>query len=281
MNSKYTCDKCNYLTNVKQNYDKHLLSKKHNIKASINEEQTDHPIQYLCVNCNKRYKYRSGLWNHKKKCSCISLIVNPVNDKKINAVKELRDEIKKQNENIESLKNIIIDLVKNQPIPLNITNNNNNNFNINIFLKKCNNAINFTDFINSIKIELNDIQYIGDIGYIKGISKIINERLKIHSIYERPIHCINDNVNKVIHIKDEDTWKNEKDDVKSVIDKNIYTLDKKINNKILVFQNKTGNQFIKECNELKMHGGLHKENTEEQNEITNEIIEQVKIPNIY
>lgn len=279
MNSKYTCDKCNYLTNIKQNYDKHLLSKKHNIKVSVIEKHTNHPSQHSCINCNKQYKYRSGLWNHKKKCLHNSVIINSVNDKNPNPVKELRDEIKKQNENIESLKNIIIDLIKNQPIPQNITNN--NNFNINIFLKKCNNAINFTDFINSIKIELNDIQYIGDIGYIKGISKIIKDRLKTHSIYERPIHCINDDVNRVIHIKDEDTWKNETDDVKSVIDKNIYTLDKKINNKILVFQNKTGNQFIKECSELKIHGGLHKENTEEQTEITNEIIEQVKIPNIY
>jgi len=273
--SKYFCDKCKYPTNTKQNFDKHLLSKKHN----ISEEKPSHHNEYLCINCNKKYKYRAGLWNHKKKCLSLSIINIPVNDKKNNVVKELHNEIKKQNESIELLRKIIIDLVKTQPVPQNITNN--NNFNINFFLQKCNNAINFTDFINSVKIELIDIQCIGNIGYIKGISKIINERLNLHSIYERPIHYINDEVESVIHIKDEDIWKNEKHEVKSIIDKNIYTLDKKIDNKILSIKNKTGNQFIKECDELKIHGGLHKENTEEQIEIINEIITKVKIPTVY
>lgn len=287
-NHTYCCDKCKYSTNTKQNYNKHLLSKKHN-------QENSHQIiesNFICSNCEKRYKYRAGLWNHCRIC-----IIKPQhNEKKQNVVKELRDEIKKQNvniekhqdiiektnENVESLKNLIIEMCKTQLIPQNFitnNNNNNNNFNITIFLEKCKNAINFTDFINAVKIELDDIRTIGDIGYIKGVSQIISDRLKSHSIYERPIHYYSKNdFDNVIHIKDEDTWRNEHEEVKTVIDKNIYKLDTKLIDKIMVLENKTGEQFKKERDELLIHGGLYKENKNEQIEITKDIVEKVKIP---
>ena len=56
---KFECEKCNYLTNKKGNYDKHLTTKKH-------------LLSYNCVTCNKQYTTKSGLWKHKETCASLT-----------------------------------------------------------------------------------------------------------------------------------------------------------------------------------------------------------------
>jgi hypothetical protein len=90
-----------------------------------------------------------------------------------------------------------------------ISNNNTNTFNLNVFLnEKCKDAMNITDFVDSIQLDLADLETVGKLGYVEGISNIIVKNLKALDVTERPIHCA-DKKREVIYIKDEDKWEKE------------------------------------------------------------------------
>ena len=130
---------------------------------------------------------------------------------------------KEQNEEIKELKNMIIELLKNQPIP---TINNNNNLNINFFLnEQCKNAINMIDFVKSIVFELKDFENIHDKGYIENKTNIILENLNKLTVYERPLHYIKQEEEKVIHIRDENQWKKESEENKPILENALKELD--------------------------------------------------------
>ena len=107
----------------------------------------------------------------------------------------------------KELKNILIENVK----TTNIINNNSNNrsFNLNFFLNEtCKNAMNINDFIESIKLQLNDLINVGKVGYIEGISNIIIRNLNALDITKRPIHCM-DQKREILYIKDANKWEKE------------------------------------------------------------------------
>jgi hypothetical protein len=69
---KYYCSYCYYITSRKNDYDKHIMTRKHKIALSGNIKETIKPANsqlYICNNCNKEYKGRAGLWKHKQKCN--------------------------------------------------------------------------------------------------------------------------------------------------------------------------------------------------------------------
>jgi hypothetical protein len=244
----FLCEFCHYSTLKKQNYEKHLLSKKH-ILNSTTENQTEEQNNkdYICQTCEKRCKTRSTLWSHKKVC----ISENNNTEVKIEEIKHLLINQEKEMENqkiqMETLKNLIIELTKKDFVaaaaavaaPTTINNNfkNNNNFNINVFLNQdCKNAINFMDFINGIKLEIEDLLLLEKTEYVDGISQIIKKNMNTHSLYERPIHYQLEK--EKIHIKDENRWKNKKDEVKCIFNNGIFNLDynlvKKINDNRMV-----------------------------------------------
>jgi len=112
-------------------------------------------------------------------------------------------------------------------IPL-IGNNNNNNsnnnsqFNINVFLNEdCKDALNIMDFVDSLQLQLKDLDNTGKLGFVEGTSKIFIEGLNKLEITKRPIHC-SDIKEETLYIKDNDTWEKEnknKDKMKKAIDK--------------------------------------------------------------
>ena len=245
MCKKYSCEKCNFITKKHNNYENHLLTKKHNNQQTIE-------CNFECKICNKKYKCNSGLWRHNQKC--IEVKVEPIKSeqsvneiplmekmfkeinekmfKEINEkmIKEINEKmIKEINENmikeINDLKNMIIELTKNQQQP--ITNNNtNNSFNLNFFLnEQCKNAINMIDFVKSIIFELKDFENIQDKGYIENKTNIILENLNKLTVYERPLHYINSYEDKTIHIKDEDQWKKETEENKPILENALKELD--------------------------------------------------------
>jgi hypothetical protein len=96
------------------------------------------------------------------------------------------------------------------------TNSHNKAFNLNFFLNEtCKNAMNIMDFAESIQLQLSDLEKIGEVGYVEGISNIIVKNLKALDVTERPIHCA-DKKREVIYIKDEDKWEKEDDDKKKL-----------------------------------------------------------------
>ena len=115
---------------------------------------------------------------------------------------------------------------------MNCNNNNNNSnnktFNLQLFLNEtCKNAMNITDFVNSIQLQLTDLEKVGELGYVEGISKIIINNLKSLDITERPVHC-SDMKRDVLYIKDNDKWEKEENEnpkikraIKSIANKNI------------------------------------------------------------
>jgi hypothetical protein len=223
--SQYYCEKCDYLTSKKYNYDKHKLTSKH--LQSINDNnfyskssKSSKPI-FICLNCSKEYKDNSGLWRHNKKCNASEtpiIISNEPTDK------ELIMLLIKDN---SELKNMMMEVIKNGTHNTN-TNSLNKTFNLQFFLNEtCKNAMNITDFVESIQLKLSDLEKVGELGYVEGISNIIINKLKGLDVTERPIHCT-DKKREVLYVKDEDLW--QKDDqqnkkvrnaIKKITDKNM------------------------------------------------------------
>ena len=243
---KFLCELCDYSTSRKSQFERHLLTAKHH-KTTIDYKTTTKKFQkssedfcyvYCCEKCNKIYKHHSSLWKHKKTCNNkLDLTLNTpdnISDKEII--------MKLINENQE-FKNIIIDQSKTlqelaSKVGTNYSNNinsNNKSFNLNVFLNDtCKDAINISDFVSSIKLDLEDLEKTGRIGYAGGISSIFSHNLKDMDTRLRPIHCT-DLKREILYIKENGVWEKDNES-KSLLIKAI---------KAIAFEN------IKQINEWK------------------------------
>ena len=214
--AKFYCEKCDYGTSRKSSYTEHLETKKHkNVKLATFSNNLDAKIctkTLICEKCEKHFKDRSGLWRHKKKCS--DIIIDGINIKDKDA---LVLHLLKQN---GELHNKLIELSSEKSKTNNNTNNNTNNinnttnnaFNLNFFLNEtCKDAMNISDFVSSIKLNLEDLENTGKQGYIKGISDIIVKNLNNLEQCFRPIHC-SDMKREVLYIKENNKWEKETED---------------------------------------------------------------------
>jgi hypothetical protein len=226
LSQKYYCEKCDYTTDKKSNYNKHCESKKHNsIDLELNINNSESKISsnnLICENCDKIFKDRTGIWRHRKKC----IFIDGINIKDKDA---LVIHLLKQNSELMTL------LSTNNVVGGNTTNNNSHNttntntnshnktFNLNFFLNEtCKNAMNISEFVSSIKVNLEDLEYTGRQGYIQGISNIILNNLQKLEQHERPLHC-NDLKREVLYIKDNDKWEKETEQ-KPILTKAIKTI---------------------------------------------------------
>ena len=219
---KYVCENCDYNTCNIKDYNKHLLTRKHKMLTNVDKTVPKKP-EYMCEDCGKLYKYRQSLHVHKQKCSVKntidirdienSLTVTEKVDYKdllMQAMKQMQEqheEMKKKDELMAQM----IDKIGNTT---NNTTNNMNNFNINMFLnEQCKNAINLSDFIERIEVSHDDLENNAQLGFVKGMTKIIMDNLKMLTIHERPIHCT-DVKRETLYIKDQDVWEKDNSDKK-------------------------------------------------------------------
>ena len=235
--NNFFCEKCNYKTCNKKDFNKHLLTQKHKNKDNDNNYQKSH--FYVCEKCNKSYLYLSGLSRHKKKCNFVELnnnengiIALEKNDISNNELILSNDLIIKLINDNNELKNIIVkqqaQLGKQQEqiselIPKVGNNNNtqNNKFNIQVFLnEKCKDAINMTDFVKSIQVSIDQLDFTKQNGLANGLSKTIMDNMNKLSLYERPMHCT-DIKRETLYIKDENEWTKDasKEKIKKAIKK--------------------------------------------------------------
>ena len=244
-NANFECKKCDFNCCKQSDYNRHIKTIKHIHGMNGNKKDTmETKNTSLCIcNCGKEYSSRAGLWKHKKKCTkeTNEKIYN-FNDIILN--KELILTILKQNQDIlkenSELKHIMIDTqnhmmdTQNQMLKViengthHTTNNNSHNksFNLNVFLNEtCKNAMNMTAFIDSIQLQLSDLEKVGELGYVEGISNIILKNLNALDITLRPIHCT-DKKRETMYIKDEDKW--EKEDEKKI---KLHKMVRKVANK--------------------------------------------------
>ena len=241
---KFFCEKCDYSTSKKSSYDDHLLSRRHQ-KSMVLEQNVNKilpnsaPKKYTCQICNKEYKDNSGLWRHKKIC---------INTKEIEDNSDVDEENEKQNNISNGLtEQLVIELIKqnkelleivkngthnNNSVNTTHTNSHNKAFNLQFFLNDtCRDAINITDFINSLNMELSDLINVGEKGYIEGITNIIVKNLKTLDVTKRPVHCT-DKKRETVYIKDNNIWEKDEDKtrmhklIKKVVSKNMNLLPK-------------------------------------------------------
>ena len=232
----FCCEKCNYNTSSKKDFNKHLLTLKH--KNRINDNKiTKNNNSFICETCNKEYCYLSGLLRHKKKCNFISNkknieIENTFDDNNTldssnNKLELTNDLIMKILNDNQEMRNIIVKQQEqiSELIPK-VGNNNNNNtqnnkFNIQVFLnEKCKDAINMSDFIKSLHITIDQLDFTKQNGLAQGLSKSIIDNMSKLSIYQRPMHCT-DSKRETLYIKDDNNWSKDgaKDKLKNVINK--------------------------------------------------------------
>ena len=222
----YNCETCHVTTSSKKDYTKHLLTTKHNKLISVNPELIAEIPKHICINCLKEYKSNVGLWKHKKVCLIekkhqeINNITENTTENKDKVIELLtKENLDFKNIIFEFMKNSsemqkqLIDVCKNSNNTI-ISNNNNNNktFNLQFFLnEQCKDAMNISDFANSFDLQLSDLETVGELGYVNGITKIMVDKLNAMDIYKRPIHC-SDAKREIIYVKDENVWAKEKKD---------------------------------------------------------------------
>jgi hypothetical protein len=225
----FFCESCDFKCFNKTDWNRHIVRPKH-LKTTINNEKTDKNLKpkYLCKNCEKEYNDRAGLWRHKKKCF-IKEEKEEKEEKETNIIQnentitaELVIEIIKQNQELQKQNNELqkqmLEVIKNGTNINNTINNNSNNktFNLQLFLNEtCKDAMNIMDFVDSIKIQLSDIESIGQLGFVNGISKLIIKNLKALDENMRPVHC-SDPKRDSLYVKDANVWEKEDPENKKI-----------------------------------------------------------------
>jgi hypothetical protein len=216
--TEYCCDICNFKSSHKNDYQRHVDTKKHKnnvLTTKNNDFYPEKPKTYECSGCTKFFNDRAGLWRHKKKCEYIEKSEIDKDELIITLLKQNAELIKGQQNMIVKLSENGIN--NNANNSYNTTNSHNKAFNLNFFLNEtCKEAMNIGEFVDSIKIQLSDLEKVGEAGYIEGISSIIVKNLKQLDVTKRPVHCT-DKKRETVYIKDDDKW--EKDEDKSKMHK--------------------------------------------------------------
>ena len=254
---KFLCNKCQYNTCNKKDYNKHLVTSKHKnaTNETLNPQKNPKKSQehMLVCFCGIIFNSRTTLWRHKKTCIPTDVLVEEEKeDKKYKANEGDNEEESiplNQNSLLEYIikenaefKNLIIELLKKETIGNinnntihnnNISNNcNNKSFNLNVFLnEKCKDAMNMSEFIDTIKMQLSDLENFAHLGYADGVSKIFVQGINALDIHLRPIHC-SDSKRETLYIKDNNEWVKETDDkplIKSAIKRVAFKNIKQIN----------------------------------------------------
>jgi hypothetical protein len=304
--SKFICNLCDFKCCKKYNFERHQLTDKHKWIHNVSKMDTkkrakEQNEKYNCE-CGKEYKYSQGLSKHKKNCAFQNSENNGItNDVKIlsnlvlEVVKQNKELISQNNETQkqnQELQKQVIELCKNGTNNTTITNSNNilhtKTFNLNVFLnERCKDAMNISDFVDSLKLQLSDLESVGKLGFVEGISNIIVKNLKALDIHKRPVHC-SDSKREVMYIKDENKWEKENEE-KNKLRKAIKRIAHKNSRLLPQFKEKhpdcrkSDSPFSDQYNKLIIEamGGSGNEDIDNENKIIKNIAKEVIIDKKY
>ena len=229
MDCKYTykCEPCRFYTTCRRDYDRHLLTQKHLDGGSLASQIVKSSDGYECYCCHIVFKSRTSIYKHISKCSTSSsrdVDIPPtssinVHDNIISTnenviiTKEMFMTLLKSNQEMMNMikalsqqSNTIYNTTNNTTNTTNTINSNNNSFSMNVFLnEQCKDAMNMKDFVNSIQLNLTDLESVGNLGYVEGMSKILIDNLQKTDVYKRPVHC-SDVKRDTLYVKDNNEW---------------------------------------------------------------------------
>ena len=313
---KFYCEVCDHTMSKLSNYKRHLKTAKHikNINQCLGikkKEPKRSQNEKIICECGRIFKTRSGLWKHKKKCSDgvlqnVSKMfpnVSKMETKKganddFDDMEEQLNQLRLQKAKLEvqKLEKEIHDM-DNKKLENHLTQelvetigkiagnnncNNTNNISINMYLNQnCKDAISLTDFVENIKISLQDLDYTKENGFVKGITNVFLNQLKDMSPNERPIHC-SDTKRLKFYVKDENNWVADSSDAK--IEKTIKNIQsehiKKLNEWEKLHPNfEEDPELLAEWQSTleNISGGTKKEQVKNQSKIKKEISKLVDI----
>lgn len=246
----FFCEHCDFSCSYLSDWDRHISRRKHIIKKKVDKmeikeieknEKDEKSFEFNCGYCDKTYKSSAGLWKHKKKCNSVKCL------KKINEKQETDNEIEFEGEidhdsentippeltdkqvisllvqqnmklvkDNNDFKTMVMEVIKNGTHNTNNntthTNSHNKTFNLNFFLnEQCKDALNMSDFVDTLIIELSDLEKTGRTSFVEGISNLILKNLRALDRHKRPIHC-SDLKRETLYIKDNNKWEREAND---------------------------------------------------------------------
>jgi hypothetical protein len=297
-NAEFFCEKCGFVCFKSSNWTSHINTKKHFERTNGNIRNKKEIPTFVCK-CGHKCFTNSGLWKHKKKCLSNTKTKREINeictnDKElimmlIKENSELKHLIMEQSKETSEFKNMMMEVIKNGTHTHNNTTNNttysnNKSFNLNFFLNEtCKDAMNIMDFVDSIKLQLSDLENVGKVGFVNGISKIIVKNLKALDEKQRPVHCT-DKKREVIYVKDEDKWEKEDTEYKKVR-KAIKSIAKKNSKLLFEFKekhpdciegdSKHSDKYSKLL--VEAYGGSNNEDEDNENKIIKNITKEVII----
>ena len=235
----FICEKCHYNTSKLSSYKKHLTTAKHLGKQKETEKLLKVADTHICEYCNKSYHNRSSLWKHKQKCHASEHLHNEVEhtisheivekDNTTTALFELikqnqefKELIVEQQKENQGLQQQLLEAVKDVKHVTNNTVNSNNKLNLNFFLnEQCKDAMNISEFLENMQLDMEDLLETGRLGYVNGISRIFINKLRELDTYKRPLHCT-DLKRETLYIRDNDVWEkeeNSKETLRKLVDK--------------------------------------------------------------
>jgi len=222
----FYCEKCDFSSNNKKDFSRHLSTTKHKMDNMGNMvdnimDNKKNPIVFFGCDCGKKYKFRSGLSKHRKKCVEHTTEVIPSvlpiqkTEDSLSVTTQMFNKVLQQN---NVLMEKLVELSKEKKI-INYQNCNNKKMTVNVFLnEECKDAMNLTDFVENVRVSLEDLNYTKENGYIDGISNIFVKHLQDMKPTERPIYC-SDKKRLQFYVKDSNVW--EKDVSHKKINKSI------------------------------------------------------------
>ena len=227
--TKYSCELCDYNTSRYSQYSRHLNTAKHITQAKNSKTELLVPNDssvFICSQCKKIYKERTGLWRHKKTCEYKDDVKHTINASTIDAsendisyltqlvleIVKSNNELHKQNNDLQQK---VLDICKNGTTVINNNNNTlnkNKTFNLQFFLnEQCKDAMNLMDFVKSVSLQLSDLENVTKLGYVDGIAGIIMQKLNEMDVYKRPIHC-SDAKREILYVREDGIWEKESTD---------------------------------------------------------------------
>ena len=245
----FYCEVCDYKCYKKSSWSQHILTQKHQNSTECYINATECYInatnnKNTCL-CGKKFKHHSSYYRHKKTCDNNPDLEKEIHEEPpekppekppIEQITENHDLIQYLINENKDFKNLILEVCKNfqgtniMTNSHNVSNVNSHNktFNLQFFLNEtCKDAMNMSDFIDSMKLQLSDLESVGKLGFVDGISNIIIKNLEALDVEKRPVHC-SDSKRETMYIKEHDKWEKEdnelkrmKDLVRNVRDRNI------------------------------------------------------------